>query len=153
VTISGNNLCGVSAVHFGTISSHFTIINLPVCSVSTVSPRGIGVVDVTVTGPGGTSPTGPQDQFSYAPEITSISPAFGPTAGRTTVTISGNNLCGVSAVHFGTISQSPGNVTQLASGACTVTARSPNGTGMVDVTVTGPGGTSPTGPKDQFSYQ
>ena len=155
VTISGNNLCDVSAVHFGTVSSHATVIHPPtgsVCTVSAVSPPGTGVVDVTVTDPGGTSLTGPQDHFSYTPVVTSISPTFGPGRGGTTVTVSGNNLCDVSAVHFGTVSSHATVIHPPTGSVCTVSAVSPPGTGVVDVTLTDPGGISLTGPQDDFSY-
>jgi hypothetical protein len=112
------------------------------------------VVDVTVTGPGGTSPTGAQDRFSYAPAVTSIAPTFGPASGGTTVTIDGNNLCKASAVLFGSVPAASFSFGKTAVGfPCTITAVSPPGTGVVDVTVTGPGGTSPTGAQDRFSYQ
>lgn len=89
-----------------------------------------------------------------APVIVSISPAFGPGAGRTTVRITGDNLCQVSGVDFGAAAAARFAVSSPSStGACTVLATSPPGSGVVDVTVTSPGGTSATGPQDRFSYQ
>ncbi|HEY5832676.1 IPT/TIG domain-containing protein [Streptomyces sp.] len=67
-----------------------------------------------------------------------ISPNQGSTGGGTTVTITGTNLTGTSAVRFGT-KQATG-VTVVSP--TQVTAVSPSGTGTVDVTVTTPGGTS-----------
>ena len=51
---------------------------------------------MTVTTPGGTSATSPADEFTYvaAPTVTSINPTSGPTAGGTTVTVTGTNLSG-----------------------------------------------------------
>ena len=72
-------------------------------SITATSPAGTGTVDVTVTTVGGTSATSPADQFTYvaAPTVTSISPTSGPTGGGTSVTITGTNLGGASAVDFG----------------------------------------------------
>ncbi|MFF3543036.1 IPT/TIG domain-containing protein [Streptomyces platensis] len=66
-----------------------------------------------------------------------ISPNQGSTAGGTTVTITGTNLGGATAVKFGTK-----NATITANTPTSVTVTSPSGTGTVPVTVTTPGGTS-----------
>lgn len=66
-----------------------------------------------------------------------ISPNQGSTAGGTTVTITGTNLGGATAVRFGTKS-----ATITANTPTSVTATSPSGAGAVGVTVTTPGGTS-----------
>ncbi len=83
-----------------------------------------------------------------APTVTGISPSSGSTAGGTSVTISGTNLTGASAVNFG--SSEATNVAVVSSSQ--ITATSPPGSGTVDVTVTTAGGTSPTGAADQFTY-
>lgn len=86
-----------------------------------------------------------------SPTITSISPASGPTAGGTAVTINGNNftgLTGASAVKFG-----GSNATSYTVNSATqIVATAPPGAGTVDVTVTTPGGTSATSTADQFTY-
>ncbi|MGW8973044.1 IPT/TIG domain-containing protein [Streptomyces platensis] len=66
-----------------------------------------------------------------------ISPNQGSTAGGTTVTITGTNLGGATAVKFGTK-----NATITGNTPTSVTVTSPSGTGTVPVTVTTPGGTS-----------
>ncbi|MFI6850051.1 IPT/TIG domain-containing protein [Kitasatospora sp. NBC_00085] len=66
-----------------------------------------------------------------------ISPNEGPTGGGTTVTITGTNLAGATAVKFGS---KPATIT--ANTATSVSCISPSGTGTVDVTVTTAGGTS-----------
>ncbi|MEU8780303.1 IPT/TIG domain-containing protein [Streptomyces sp. NPDC048637] len=66
-----------------------------------------------------------------------ISPNQGSTGGGTTVTITGTNLAGASAVKFGTK-----NATITGNTPTSVTVTSPSGTGAVPVTVTTPGGTS-----------
>ncbi|MEU8569588.1 IPT/TIG domain-containing protein [Streptomyces pathocidini] len=67
-----------------------------------------------------------------------ITPNSGPTGGGQTVTITGTNLSGTTAVKFG--SKNATNVTNV--NATTVTAVSPSGAGTVGVTLTTPGGTS-----------
>lgn len=66
-----------------------------------------------------------------------ISPSQGSTGGGTTVTITGTNLSGATAVRFGTRT-----ATITANTPTSVTVTSPSGTGTVPVTVTTPGGTS-----------
>jgi hypothetical protein len=154
VTITGTNLTGATAVNFGTASAtNVTVVNDT--TVTATSPAGTGTVDITVTVPGaGTSTTNTNDHYTYtapppAPAVTSVSPTSGPTAGGTTVTITGTNLTGATAVNFGTASAT--NVTVVSD--TTVTATSPAGTGAVDITVTVPGaGTSTTNANDQYTY-
>ncbi|MFD5114496.1 MULTISPECIES: IPT/TIG domain-containing protein [unclassified Streptomyces] len=67
-----------------------------------------------------------------------ISPNQGSTGGGTTVTITGTNLSGTTAVKFG--SNPATAVTNVSP--TQVTAVSPAGSGTVGVTVTTPGGTS-----------
>jgi hypothetical protein len=66
-----------------------------------------------------------------------ISPNQGSTGGGTTVTITGVNLSGATAVKFGTKS-----ATITANTPTSVTTISPSGAGTVDVTVITSGGTS-----------
>jgi IPT/TIG domain len=83
-----------------------------------------------------------------APTITSVTPANGPTAGGTTVTITGAGLSGATAVAFGGTAAPSFTVNSGTS----ITAASPAGSGTVDVTVTTPGGTSATSSADHFIY-
>ena len=83
------------------------------------------------------------------PTVTAVTPTNGPTAGGTSVTITGTDFENVSAVKFGAT-----NATTFSFvNATTVTATSPAGAaGTVDITVTTPGGTSTTSAADQFTY-
>ncbi len=149
VTITGTNFSGATAVRFGGNAAGSFSVN-SATQITATSPAGSGTVDVTVTTPGGTSATSSADQFTYtsAPTVTSVNPNTGPPAGGTSVTITGTNFVGVTAVKFG--GNAAGSVT--VNSATQITATSPAGTGTVDVTVTTPGGTSATGSADQFSY-
>ena len=107
VTVSGTNLTGATAVDFGTGHPAPRSAAVTATSLTVTSPGGTGTVDVTVTTPNGTSAhNAPSDQFTYnapaLPTVTGVSPASGPTAGGTSVTVSGTNLTGATAVHFGT---------------------------------------------------
>ena len=148
VTVTGTNFTGVTAVTFGGVATSF-VFNGPT-SITATSPAGSGTVDIRVTTPGGTSATSAADQFTYvpAPTVTSISPAAGPTAGGTSVIITGTNLSGATAVTFG------GNAATgvVVNSGTQITATSPAGTGTVDVRVTTVGGTSATSAADQFTY-
>jgi hypothetical protein len=83
-----------------------------------------------------------------AQTVTSISPSSGPTAGGTSVTITGSGFTGATSVSFGTTTAASFSVVSDTQ----VTATSPSGSGTVDVTVTTPSGTSATGAFDQFNY-
>jgi len=85
---------------------------------------------------------------SLAPVVTELKPTAGPDAGGTKVTIKGSNLSGASEVHFG----SSGASFTITS-ATTIKAVSPPGTGIEDVTVTTPEGTSAVSEADRFTYE
>ena len=149
VTITGTDLASATTVvRFG---SHLaTLVGQRQGGVIVVrSPPGSGVAYIRVVTPAGTSPTGPQDRFSYEPTVTSLSPTFGPASGGTTVAMTGSNLTGATAVDFGA---GPAASFQVASDTV-IDAVAPAGTGIVDVTVRTPGGPSPVGVQDRYSYQ
>ena len=82
------------------------------------------------------------------PTVTNVNPTSGPTAGGTSVTITGTNLSGATSVHFGATA---GAIT--SNSATQVVATSPaGGAGTVDITVTTGGGTSATSSADHFTY-
>ena len=82
------------------------------------------------------------------PSVTALSPNSGPSAGGTSVTVTGTNLSGATAVKFGTLAATSFSV----NSATQITATAPAGSGTVDVTVTTSGGTSTTSSADRFTY-
>ena len=146
VTVSGDNLTGATAVNFGSTLG-LNLVMISNTQLTVVSPPGTGVVDLTITGVGGTSSTSAADRFSYAPIVTAIAPNSGDPSGGTTVTVSGSNFTGFTSVNFG---NAPG-LSPTVSGT-RLTVVSPPGTGVVHLTVTGPGGISATTPADFFAY-
>ena len=142
VTVTGTGFTGATGVSFGaTAATSFTVVSDT--EITAVSPPGTGVVDVTVTGPAGTSPVSAGDQFTYTaaaagPVVTSLAPSSGVEAGGTSVTVTGTGFTGATGVSFGATPATSFTVVSDTE----ITAVSPPGTGVVDVTVTGPGGTS-----------
>jgi IPT/TIG domain len=150
VTIKGANLAEATAVEFGAGKPANIESDTPE-AITVVLPAGsAGTVDVTVTTPGGASEATSADHFTYfaPPAVTAVKPAEGPEAGGTSVTITGANLAGATAVRFGAAAAT--SVKVEAEG--TIVATSPPGAGKVDVTVTTPGGTSATSAADAFTY-
>jgi hypothetical protein len=94
------------------------------------------------------------NQFAFdnpvvPPAVSSVSPTSGPTAGGTSITITGTTFTGATAVKFGSTNASSYTV----NSATQITATSPAGSaGTVDITVTGAGGTSSTSSSDHFTY-
>ena len=151
VTVTGTNFASGDTVAFGSTAATSVTVN-SATSITATSPAGSGTVDVTVTGAGGTSATSSADQFTYAtapaPTVSNVNPATGPASGGTSVTVTGTNFASGDTVAFG--SNAATGVT--VNSATSITATSPAGSGTVDVTVTGAGGTSATSSADQFTY-
>ena len=82
------------------------------------------------------------------PTVSSVSPVAGLEEGKTGITITGRDLGAATAVDFGGVPAS--NVTVNSDTA--ITALSPAGAGVVDVTVMNSGGTSRVSSSDRFTY-
>jgi hypothetical protein len=151
VTIHGSNLTGATVVDFGTnAATGVSIITSHLITATT--PAGSGTVNVTVTTPLGTSGPDTGAEFTYTdtgPVVNHVAPHKGPAAGGTLVAINGKNLNGTTVVDFG---PNAGTNVQVVSNKV-VLARSPAGTGTVDVTVTSPNGTSAINTKAVFTYK
>jgi hypothetical protein len=152
VDVSGTGFTFATAVDFGSTAASSFVVNSDT-SVTATSPAGPpGPVDVTVTTAGGTSATGPADQYTFITPplvVTGISPVTGSTLGGTVVTITGSDFIGANAVDFGT-SSAP----FVFNSDTSITAVTPPETvGNVDVTVTTPTGTTPaTRHGDRFTF-
>jgi hypothetical protein len=150
VRITGIGFTGTTAVLFGTASatSYTVISDTQITAVTPAEPAG--TVDVTVTTPGGTTAAGSTDRFTFVtPAVTGINPSSGPTAGGTSVTITGVGFTGATAVLFGTVNGASFTVNSDTQ----ITAISPaEAPGTVDVTVITPGGTTATSASDQFTF-
>jgi hypothetical protein len=87
--------------------------------------------------------------YGSPPAITSVIPSSGSSAGGATVTITGSNFSGATAVAFGSKSA----ISFTVNSASSITAKAPAGAGTVDVSVMGPNGTSAAVVADRFYYQ
>ena len=144
-------------------STGLTGVFAPSSNQSWLTIGGIsgGIVNFSFTGNTGLARTayvtllGQQIEVNQAagsaPTVTAVSPAVGAAAGGTTVTITGTNFTGATAVNFGGTAVT----TFTVNGAGTqITVTSPEETpATVDVTVTvGPGNSSAISAADQFAY-
>jgi hypothetical protein len=87
-------------------------------------------------------------EFVFRPVVTSLDTTSGPTTGGGTVTISGAHLTESTAVLFGATSAAGMSILSNSR----ISVQIPPGSGTVDVTVVGPGGTSLTTGTDQYTY-
>ncbi len=151
VTITGTEFSAASAVSFGGASApQFTVLSPT--SISAVAPAGAaGKADVTVTNTAGTGAASSRDRFTYLPVVEGVTPASGPPAGGTTVTVTGRGFAaGATAFKFGAVKA---KIVNCASGtSCEVTAPA-QAAGTVDVTATVNKATSAiAAPADRFTY-
>ncbi len=118
---------------------------------------GLGVIDepVEVKGLGEVTAVTAGNSFALSlgqlssTSVTNVQPNTSVEAGGARVTISGADFTGATEVKFGAT-----KATSFAvNSAGAITAVAPPGKGTVDVTVTGPGGTSLVSTADQFIYR
>ncbi len=87
--------------------------------------------------------------FIPVPRVLSISTAYGPATGGTSVTITGTGFTNATGVSFGATPAATFTITNDNSITATAPAES---AGTVDVTVTSAGGPSTTSAADQFTF-
>jgi hypothetical protein len=153
VTITGTGFVSGATVKFGsTAATGVTFVSST--QLTAVSPaESAGTVDVTVTTPGGTSAASSADKYSYdvVPSVTALSPTAGPTAGGTVVTITGTGFVPGASVKFGSTAGT--SVTVVSGTKLTVKAPAVSSAQTVNVTVTTPGGTSPTATGNVYMFE
>ena len=139
VTITGSNFAGASAVTFGGVAAtNVSVVNANTITC-TIPAHSAGTVSVLVTTPGGTNAANSLFTYVAPPTVASVSPSSGPTAGGTSVTITGTGFTGAAAVTFGGAAAT--NVSVVS--ASTITCTTPSGSaGSASVLVTTPGGTN-----------
>ena len=139
VTITGTGFQPGSTVTIGGAAA--TVSSVTATTILAVTPPGnAGAQPVIVTDVGGPSNA---LSFTYiAPPVVGangLNPAFGPTAGGTTVTITGQNLSGTTSVTFDGLAGTA--VTNLSSTSVSVVTPA-HAAGAVPVVVTAAGGTA-----------
>lgn len=127
ITITGTNLAGATVTIGGTSA---TVTSSTATSIVCTTPAHVaGVVEVKVTTAAGSATT--SITYVALPTIATISPAQGPLVGGQSVTMTGTNLTGATAM-FGTTAAT---VTGTTSTTVTLTTP-PHAAGTVDVKVT-----------------
>jgi hypothetical protein len=127
-------------------------ITLPSAGTYFVSVEGVGFANPLSTGYSDYASVGEYSLSvatgSVPPAVTSVSPASGSEDGGTTATITGTGFAGATAVSFGGTAAASFTV----SSDTQISAVSPAGTGIVDITVTSPLGASVTSSADEFTF-
>ncbi|MDQ2701875.1 MAG: IPT/TIG domain-containing protein [Pseudomonadota bacterium] len=139
VVITGINLTGATAVSFGGTAATIFTVDSDTQITATTPAHGAGAVDVAVTTPGGAAMAAGAFSFQVpAPTITGLSPASGPTAGGTSIVITGSHFTGATVVTLGGTAATSHTVDSDTQVTAVVPAHA---AGAVDVAVTTPGGT------------
>ncbi len=133
VTITGTNFSGATSVTInGKAATPIKVVDNSTITCKAPINLIAGPVDVIVTTGGGPSSAFSSYTYVTPAVITSISPAFGPKAGGTSVTITGTNLTGASNLLFGLKSATNVNVVNDT----TITCVTPDSTSAVAVGIT-----------------
>jgi hypothetical protein len=158
VTITGTGFVvgsGTTTVAFGAGAGTSVSCASTTSCTATSPSASAGAVDVRVTTPGGTSTTGSADQFTYdtTPTVTAVSPAAGPTAGGTVVSVTGTGFADAIAttgVQFAGTNAASFTINSDTS----ISAKSPpHGAAITDITVTNETGMSAISAVDHFTYE
>lgn len=141
VTLSGTHLSGAS-VTFGGVPATDLFYNAAGTRILATTPPGTpGAADVTVTTTTGSATLhGAFTYMALPPSLTQISPAAGPVAGGTRVTLTGTHLVGATGVTFNGVA---GTNPTVSPAGTSITVTTPPGTaGPAAVVVTTLSGTS-----------
>jgi len=132
VTITGTGFTGATGVSFGGVPATGVVVHSPTSITAVVPPAAAGgPVGVVVTTPGGVSAPAP---YRYtAPSIIAVTPNRGPTAGGTSITITGTGFSPTATV---TVGGKPATGVVVNRAGTSITATTPAGpAGPVDVSV------------------
>ena len=151
VIISGTSLAGATSVKFGSTTAASYSITSPTMIKAVTKAHAAGTVKVSVTTAAGTA-TSSSHEFTFLtrPDVTGVTPTNGPTKGGSSITITGTNFTGVTAVTFGRIPARTYRVISTSSISATAPSES---VGTVNVSVGAVGGTSTSSSANQFTYK
>jgi hypothetical protein len=153
VTLTGSNFGSGSVVSFGGTPATTTFVNASQLTAIAPASAADQTVNLNVSTGGSTSRASAGNDYTYmgiGPTVTAVSPNDGRLAAGTSVTITGTNFVkGATNVHFGTAAATSVTVVNPT----TITAKSPAGTGAVNIVVATGEGKSPITPADVFTYQ
>jgi hypothetical protein len=135
VTLTGSGLQTTTGVTFDGEPATVLEVSPDGTSVIVETPAGVGFADVELTVSGGTVVPAPE-QFLYVtptgPSVSGIDPAAGPTAGGTTITISGTDLADTTEVRFNGV---PGTIVGTPSDTELVVTTPAGAAGPADVAI------------------
>ncbi|MHC4942090.1 MAG: IPT/TIG domain-containing protein [Planctomycetota bacterium] len=141
VTLTGNDFTGVgvTTVTFGGTSATSVVVVNTTTITCTTPAHSSGAVDVVVTNDFGTDTLTNGYTYNNPPTVSSVTPADGPVAGGTAVTISGADFTTTpdTSVSFGGTAATSIVVVNSTTITCTTPAHA---AGAVDVTVTNSNG-------------
>ena len=147
VTLSGTNLTGATAVNFTGTGVSAVVTGSTATTVTATftitAGAALGTRGVSVTTPGGTTNLVNPAFTVVAPTLTSIAPATGTHGTTESVTFTGTNLTGATAVNFsgtGVSAAITGSTATTVTANVTITAGAALGARSVSVTT--PGGTT-----------
>lgn len=147
-TLTGSGFLGTTTVTFGGTASPAFTVNSDYSLTVTVPPGAGPVVNVKATNPNGTSTTNTRTLYAYVvpptPAVTRVSPNRGPSTGGTVVTVTGSGFTGATGVSFG--SGVPASSFTVDSDTTITAVAPPRTSALVNLAVTGPGGTSASVP-------
>jgi len=154
VTISGAGFLTIEGADELKLGSKFIPLTCKTSTrcTATLPPTKAGTDDLRILVEGLTiSSLGVADQFTFAgvPTVTRVRPLAGPAKGGEVVTVRGTGFLGTVRVRFGTKRGTHLHV--YSSSRLTVWA--PDGSGVVDVRVSGLGGTSKPTPVGIYRYE
>jgi hypothetical protein len=143
VTLTGQNFTSGATVTFGGAAATSVVVVSATQITANTPPHVQGKVNVVVTNPNGQSAT-LASGFTFvapAPILTAVSPASGPIAGGTPVTLTGQNFTSGATVTFGGAAAT----SVVVVSATQITANTPpHAQGKANVVVTNPNGQSAT---------
>jgi len=151
VTITGSDLYTTSAVWFGDQQGRITW-NMDDRLIVTSPPRLAGTVDVVIHTLGGQTLIGPSSKFEYfapVPSVTELRPSSGASAGGNSVSIMGSGFQFPTSVLFGNLEAAS---YEFVHDGLIVAKTPPHAPGVVNVSVTTAGGTSPAEDVNKFAY-
>jgi hypothetical protein len=157
VIVLGTGFTGATGVAVRALAvTSFTVVSPT--EITAVAPaQGAGVDNIFVTTLAGTSVAVPADHYTYVNPpakavITGITPASGPTAGGSTVTITGTGFTGATGP-TGVVFRALNATSYAVDSDTQITATAPaQSAGVDNVFVTTPSGTSSAVTADHYTY-
>jgi len=143
VTVTGTNFTTGAVVKIGGVNATSTTFVSPTSLTATTAAKAAGTNTVTVSNADGqTTSVNTAVSFTYvipAPTIADVSPISGPTAGGTTLTITGRYMADITKVTVGGLPATSFTVINSTTLSAVTPARE---AGLVDVTVSNTTGTA-----------